>query len=169
MSVAFDAAVRVNVYHDAMEPAVLMIKHAHREGLAERLGQRFVELHSDRLREMRADYIVPVPLHWWKRLRRGYNQSASIAYGLSERLGIPSRPRWLRRIRATPQQNSLQRTARHDNVRGAFRATVRLDKLRLLLVDDVMTTGATASEAARALKKSGAEWVGVAVLARTEG
>jgi ComF family protein len=164
---AFDAAVRLGVYDGALEQAVLRIKSAFHEGLAERLGHRLAETQHPRFSAMSLHAIVPVPLHWRKRLRRGYNQSAALAFGLGQRLGVPVRSRWLSRTKPTPEQRSMaSAAARRANVQGAFRARDRLDNLCILLVDDVMTTGATASEAARALKKAGAARVGVAVLAR---
>jgi ComF family protein len=164
---AFDAAVRLGAYAGAVEEAVLRMKNAFHEGLAERLGRRLAELHRPRLLQMSLAAVVPVPLHWRKRLWRGYNQSASLALGLGRQLGVPVRPLWLARVKPTPEQRGMpSAAARRENVRGAFRARRRLDGLRLLLVDDVMTTGATADEAARALKKAGAVWVGVAALAR---
>ena len=83
---------------------------------------------------------------------RGYNQSEALAHGLAARLRLPVRPGWLRRVRATPIQPTQTLAGRRENVRGAFAAPKRLVVGKtLLLVDDVMTTGATVSEAARAL------------------
>jgi uncharacterized protein (TIGR03000 family) len=117
---------------------------------------------------LKAEVVVPVPLHWWRRWRRGYNQSAALAYGLAAGLKLSCQPGWLRRIRNTPPQTSQTLAGRRENVRGAFRARtgVPLRGRSVLLVDDVMTTGATASEAARALRAGGAARVVVAVLAR---
>lgn len=167
---AFDAALRLGVYDGRLGEAILRIKHAVNEGLADRLGRRWAELHQDRLAALRADVVVPVPLHWRKRLWRGYNQSAALARAVANHLSLPFRPHNLRRVKATSEQKAISTLAeRRANVKDAFRARTRHDGLRVLLIDDVMTTGATASEAARALKKSGAAWVAVAVLARTVG
>jgi ComF family protein len=122
------------------------------------------------LQDLHADAVVPVPLHWRRRWRRGYNQSLALAHGLAGRLHLPCRPSWLRRIRHTPEQTRQTPSARHSNVRRAFQATVNLQAAEtVLLVDDVMTTGATASEAAAALRQAGASRVVVAVLARAHG
>jgi ComF family protein len=164
----FQATVRLGPYDGALRDAILRIKSNAHEGLAELLGERLAQNHIDRLRALSPDMVVPVPLHWWRRLRRGYNQSAAVARGLASRLGLPCRSWSLWQVRHTKPQKTLSATQRRDNVRGAFRAWGRLDGAHVLLVDDVMTTGATASEAARALRRAGAR-VSVAVLARAEG
>jgi ComF family protein len=117
---------------------------------------------------LQVEVVVPVPLYWLRRLTRGYNQSAAVAGGVARVLGLPCRPRWLRRVRNTPKQVGQSLAARQENVRGAFRARRRapLAGRSVLLVDDVMTTGATLGEAARALRAAGAARVAVAALAR---
>src|SRR5439155_26567449 len=101
-----------------------------------------------------------------RRWQRGYNQAAVLARALASGLQIPCDERRLRRVRATPLQTAVAPSARRDNVRGAFRAAAdpRLRGQTVLLVDDVLTTGSTASEAARALKQAGVARVVVAVL-----
>jgi ComF family protein len=167
-SVPFLATVRLGPYVGPLRDAVLRIKSNSHEGLAELLGERLAEAHADRLRAMALDAVVPVPLHWWRRLKRGYNQSAAVAHGIGSRLGVARRYWWLWQGRSTKPQKALSAAQRRENVKGAYVATRRLDGLHVLLVDDVMTTGATAAEAARALRRAGAR-VSVAVLARAEG
>jgi ComF family protein len=150
---------------------ILRMKHVSGEGLAEVLGELWACHMEKRLRELKADVIVPVPLHWWRRCMRGYNQSAVLAQALAHRLRIPCRTRWLRRIRNTPRQVVQSVSARRANVRNAFFAPARAE-LRgktVLLVDDVLTTGSTANDAARALRAAGATRVVVAVLAGGHG
>ena len=115
-----------------------------------------------------AEAVVPVPLHARRERERGYDQGVLLAGTLGRLTGKPVYAGALRRIRYTEQQTRLTAAKRRDNVRGAFRAgrdDVR--GLRLLLVDDVMTTGATASECSRILKKAGAEKVYVLTIGRT--
>lgn len=114
------------------------------------------------------DIVVPVPLHWTRRLARRFNQSEVLARPVARGLGRPLVARTLRRIRKTDPQSVLEPPQRRENVRGAFRV-VRPNEVRgrnVLLVDDVMSTCATASECARALKQAGAKRICVAVFAR---
>jgi ComF family protein len=138
------------------------------EGLAEMMGRVFAEARRPTLAEVSPAVIVPVPLHWRRRWKRGYNQSAALGRGLAVGLGVAFDPRLLRRVRYTPQQIQPTRAARRENVREAFRtrAGTSLGGRTVLLVDDVMTTGSTAAEAAKALRAADAGRVVVAVLAR---
>lgn len=115
----------------------------------------------------RWDLVAPVPLHWRRRLERGFNQAERIARPLAARLGLPAGTP-LRRLRATRPQVSLPRAERLRGPRSAFalRRGAAVTGLRILLVDDVLTTGATAHACARALKAAGAVAVDVAVIAK---
>src|SRR5581483_1459866 len=105
--------------------------------------------------------------HWTRTWRRGFNQSRILAYTLADFLGVPCRPGCVRRIRRTPQQTHQTPAERWSNVRGAFRCRTGLDlrSKTIVLVDDVLTTGATASEAARALRTARPGRIIVAVVA----
>jgi ComF family protein len=161
----FERVLRLGPYEGVRRDVVLRMKHAHHDGLAEAAGALWAAHALERLRDVRASAVVPVPLHWRRRWQRGYNQCDVLAAALAAALGLPCRRRWLRRVRATPRQTDLSATGRRDNVRGAFRATAVPRGQTVLLVDDVLTTGSTASEAARALRDAGAARVVVAVLA----
>ena len=119
------------------------------------------------------DMIAAVPLHWRRRWQRRFNQSELLARNLARRSGIPYRS-LLRRVRATPSQAGLSNQKRRRNVTAAFacrRMALRGEGLqgkRILLIDDVLTTGATASACAAALKKAGAQRVGILTLARVD-
>lgn len=163
----FTCVVRLGPYDGLLREVILRLKHASGEGLAEVLGELWVSHLEQRLRHLKADVTVPVPLHWQRRWSRGYNQSEVLARAIAHRLRIPCKPGWLRRIKNTPMQTQQTATARRENVRQAFSAPAWAD-LRgktILLVDDVLTTGSTASDAARALRAAGAGSVVVAVLA----
>jgi ComF family protein len=116
------------------------------------------------------DLVVPVPMHWSRRIVRGINSAELLAESVSAQLGLPLLSRLLVRSRNTLPQFELPPRERFRNVRGAFRARVGYDltDARVLLIDDILTTGATASDAARALRECGAAAVTVAVAARAE-
>jgi len=166
-SFGFDQSLRLGPYEGSLRDVVLRLKHAQGEGLAEMIGKLWAAHQGDKLRALKADVIIPVPLHWRKHLWRGYNQSQAMARALAASLGVPCRPRWLRRVRYTPPQMQQTPAARRDNVRGAFcaRAGLTLAGKTVLLIDDVMTSGSTASEAARALKPAKPARIIAAVLA----
>jgi ComF family protein len=110
-------------------------------------------------------------MHWWRRLGRGFNSPDVLAQVLARALRVPWSPELLTRRRNTLPQMRLAPKMRFQNLRGALRlrADGAIAGRRVLLVDDILTTGATCSEAARVLKQAHAAWVGVAVLARAEG
>ena len=114
------------------------------------------------------DTIVPVPLHRRRLFSRRYNQAAVLALALGRIAGLPVAVDGLMRTRATPTQGGLDRLGRARNVRGAFvaRPQEALKGRRVLLIDDVLTTGATAGACVRALKTAGATSVDVLTLAR---
>jgi len=145
------------------------MKHSSGEALAEMIGELWAESAESRLRALGADSVVPIPLHWRRRWWRGYNQSEALARPIAARLALPLYTSWLRRVRNTPEQKGRSAADKMENVRDAFRACGSGPAGRtILLVDDVLTTGATASEAARALRRGGAKRVVVAVLTRWE-
>ena len=113
-----------------------------------------------------ADVIVPVPLHWTRRLSRGFNQSLLIAEGIGNGAQIPVKP-WLIRVRRTAHQVKLGREQRLANLKGAFRGLPDVAGLQVLLVDDVVTTSATVKECSLALLAAGAKRVTVAAVAVT--
>lgn len=164
----FERVVRLGSYEGLLREAILRMKHAAGETLAESLGELWAETAEAPLRSCGAEVVMPVPLHWWRRWSRGYNQSEALAEAVAARLKLPCRPGWLRRIRNTPLQTQQTATGRRTNVHGAFRAGFRckVQGRTVLLVDDVLTTGSTCSEAARALREAGAARVFVAVLGR---
>lgn len=112
------------------------------------------------------DLIVPIPLHRWRLLRRKYNQAALLALALARETNTPPALLALTRLRATTPQAQLHRKDRLKNLRGAFKADASVQGKKILLVDDVMTTGTTLEEATTALLKAGASEVRVLTLAR---
>lgn len=117
--------------------------------------------------DLQVDLVVPVPLASSRERQRGYNQSRLLAAEVARNIGTPLDFNLLTRLRDTPPQTSLPRARRLANVRGSFRALRKLSGTRILLVDDVTTTGATIEAATSALRRRGAVWVGALTLART--
>jgi len=129
------------------------------------------DLVAEQLPDRPLDVVVPVPMHWTRRMRRGANNPEVLADVLARRLRIPMARKLLVRIRKTLPQFTLPPGERFRNIHGAFRATAgyHLEAARVLLVDDILTTGATCNEATRVLKGAGAVEVVVVVAARAEG
>jgi len=169
-SFAFDGALRLGTYEGPLREVILRLKHAHNEGLAEIVAAAWAERSLDKLHPLSIASVVPVPLHWWRRWQRGYNQSEALARTLAQSLGVPCQTHAVRRVRRTVSQANLSLPAGRENVRGASgaRRGGTLGRKTVLLVDDVMTTGRTVHEVARELRNGGAGRVIVAMLARAE-
>ncbi|GAA0567086.1 ComF family protein [Caenispirillum bisanense] len=155
-------------YDDGSRDLVLRFKHADRTDCAAPFARWMLRAGRELVRD--ADLIVPVPLHRLRLLRRRYNQAALLARALDRHGDRPGRyaPDLLLRARRTPPQEGLGRSARRLNMRAAFAVAdpARLEGRRVLVVDDVLTTGATVGECARVLLRAGAAAVDVLTLAR---
>ncbi len=143
-------------YEGALREAVHALKYRGKLGLVEPLGWGLAEVVAQEPRLCGVDAVVPVPLHPRREAQRGFNQAEELARVVSARLGRPVR-RALVRVRDTPSQTELDEEQRRRNVREAFAVRGRVGGLRLLLVDDVVTTGSTLGECAAVLRRAGAE------------
>jgi ComF family protein len=165
---AFDRARAVLCYDEMSRGLVLGLKHGDRTHEAPAFGMLMARAGAELLRD--ADAIVPVPLHWRRLFARRYNQSALLAQAVNKTSGVPVMVDALVRRRATPSLGHMSPSARRRALRGAFavkpvrRAAVRGQ--RIVLIDDVLTTGATGEACARVLKRAGAETVDLLVFAR---
>jgi ComF family protein len=162
----FEAAYCFGFYEGALRELIHLLKYDGMKPLARPLSEfLWMALPVDE----RFDAVVAMPLHWRRRFERGFNQSAVLAREVARRRKIPLMNA-VRRVKATRSQTGLTNAGRRENVRGAFRVPGgrRLDGKKILLVDDVMTTGATASACASALKRAGAASVTVLTLARVD-
>lgn len=167
---AFSHVVRLGAYEGVMRQAVLRIKYQPDVTLATVLARRWYAARQEHWQQCPAAAVVPVPLHWLRRWQRGCNQAEVLATALAAAWGKPCGRGWLWRRRWTSAQAARPPAERWENMRDAFAARLPpvWKQKALLLVDDVLTTGATAHAAAAALKKAGAGDVWVAVLARSD-
>lgn len=163
---AFVRAIAPLVYADPVDRLLPRFKfHADLGSgrlLAQLLGDALASWEG--LREI--DRIVPLPLHRERLARRGYNQALELARPLARRFDLAIAPHVLQRVRATTAQTDLDARARRRNVRGAFAAAGDLAGARVLLLDDVITTGATLREAAATLRRAGVKHINVCAVAR---
>jgi ComF family protein len=166
---AFDAAYCFGSYEGVLRELIHLYKYGRVRTLSGPLADFAIAAFP---RDERFDAIVPVPLHWRRRWERGFNQSELLARVVARRTGIPVVPALLR-VRSTTAQAGLSNTGRRQNVTNAFRCRRRmagrgLRGQRILLIDDVMTTGSTASACAAALKRGGAARVALLTIARVD-
>ncbi len=166
----FDYAASFGIYEGSLRSLIHLFKYTGMKPLA-----RLLAGYLDRAMSMEEhfDAVVPVPLHWRKQWHRGFNQAELLARQVARHRGVPMLNA-LRRRRATASQAGLASAGRRRNVEGAFAVkrgadwTARLAGGKILLIDDVMTTGATAGACAAALKRAGAKSVSLLTLARVD-
>ena len=149
------------VYKGTLVPAIMLLKFERLEPLGRWFADRLAEVARREALASGVDVVVPVPLHRQRQRERGYNQADLIAKPLARKLGLPYRAVLLVRTKPRPDKHILSLEERWDSVRGAFatRPGSKVDNLRVLLIDDVMTTGATLDAAAKALRGAGAKSV----------
>jgi ComF family protein len=164
----FDIARSYGAYGSAMAGAIVMLKYQKVTPLANWFAERLVPLVRENAAQFAADVVVPVPLHPARRRERGYNQAELIARALARHLQRPCRSHLLVRTQPRPEKRRLTVRERWHSVRNAFdmREGAQVDKLRVLLVDDVLTTGATLDACSRALREAGAAYVAAITVAR---
>jgi len=161
---AFDWARAGGLYAGPLRDAVQRFKFGRRPALARPLAALVLEQCAAAVPAHAV--LVPIPLARERERERGFNQAALVAERVARGLGAPLRERWLARTRATAPQTELDAVERRANVRGAFVASTAAAGADVVLVDDVLTTGATAGECARALRAAGAASVGLLTVAR---
>jgi ComF family protein len=164
----FGRARAVAEYDGTASLLVHRLKYNDRLELARAMGGMMTRAGAELLDE--ADVIVPVPLHRWRLWRRRFNQAMALARTVSEESGVICDPFLLARVKRTRRQVGLTKAQRQENLQGAFRvppeAKARLKRKRVLLIDDVLTTGSTANAASRALLRAGAASVDILAFAR---
>jgi ComF family protein len=165
----FCQVVRLGPYAPPLREIVRELKYWRQSFVAAQIGRLLAQAVSTQLGDVQWDVVIPVPMHWRRRLSRPADHAAVLAGQLAGQLHLPLGDDLIR-LRHTPPQVNLSRTRRIENVRGAFgpRQAGDIRGANVLLVDDVTTTGATADEAARTLLAAGASKVALTVLAKTE-
>lgn len=155
-------------YQEQTKLAIHSLKYRNQITLARPLGRLLAKAFSESNGNIKftPDLVVPVPLHASRMRTRGFNQALEIARPLARQLQAPLDAMLLQRIRKTPQQQGLSAIERRKNLREAFALSSRATALKILLVDDVMTTGETVRECSRILQQGGASEVQVAVIGR---
>lgn len=165
---SFNCCIALAIYQAPVDRLIQRFKYQRRMAIAKVLAR----LLAHRLRRhyqhnQRPEIVLPVPLHWRRQWRRGFNQAHFLAAQLSRELDIPMQPDCLQRSQATPPQQGMQRRQRLRNLSHAFNVMTTPRGRHIALVDDVVTTGATANLLSRLLLEHGAERVDVWCLART--
>jgi len=168
MSLAMSGSAAFGLHAGRLRESILAFKFSGRRYYARTFGRLIVRAVTSAWPQTHFDGVVAVPLHSSRLRQRGFDQGRCLAAHVARALGVSDRSGVLRRVRATESQVGLTKSARTENVKGAFAAADCPGLMTVLVVDDIMTTGATASEAARALRKAGAKDVYAAVIARAD-
>ena len=165
----FASVTRLGPYAPPLRRVIQGLKYRRVETMCRGLGRMLALALTARHGEAAFDLVLPVPMHWCRRLARGCDHARALARAVGSRLDVPVGTELIR-IRHTPAQVHLPRTRRIANVHGAFAVSRPrdIDGARILLVDDVTTTGATAGEAARTILRAGGSSVHLAVVAKAE-
>jgi ComF family protein len=163
----FDRVIRLGVYEDSLRTACIRGKSPGAEALAAALASLLWKKQAGELNDFAPDVVVSVPQFWLHWFTRPHHQASTMAEVLAERLGIPCNERAVRKVRRTVDQSSLLKSKRLKNLDHAFRARrgAALKNKRVLIVDDILTTGTTCNEVARVVRKAGAKAAAVAVIA----
>ena len=164
----FSKASAFGPFEGELRRAVHALKFDGDSSLGLALG-RLTARAAERFPRGRIDAVVPVPLSFERLVERSYNQSAILARVVAKTLRVPLELEWLARTRGAAEQSGSTRAKRRDNVRGAFEASPQVAGRRILVVDDVLTSGATLRECVAALDAKDAKPAWVVVLARAEG
>jgi ComF family protein len=164
----FDSARALGPFREPLKEIIHQFKYRSHPSLARPLAARLATLYAAHREQLKADLIIPVPLHGAREKERGFNQAAELAKRLARLTGIRVEPGWLLRKRPTKVQAGLSRRERRLNMSGAFAVPEKAEcgGKSVLLLDDVFTTGATLNECARILKQEGAHRVSALTVAR---
>lgn len=165
---AYDLARAYGLYGGALREAISSLKFKGQRSMAPAMARLVVDVYEQRLADVQIDAVVPVPLHKSRIRERGFNQATDLARPVAKRAGLPLFFDTLVRTRPTEPQYGLTINQRKENMRGAFsvKRPERIKGFSILVVDDILTTGTTANECAKVLKRAGAKKVVVLTLTR---
>lgn len=156
----FSQSKGVYVYEGPIKGSMYRFKYNNRRGYKYTFARDIVRIHGDWLRNIRVDGIIPIPMYYKKLRKRGYNQAALIAGALSKEIGVPCYEKIVSRNRDTTPMKGLSDTQRQKNLKNAFNFSQKgLQLKRVLLIDDIYTTGATMDSVARVLREAGVKEV----------
>jgi ComF family protein len=164
----FDQARSPWLYDGMVRDLVCRLKYTGAVWLLQDFGHWLSACYETFFARVEPDWVTWVPLHWTRRVRRGFNQSSLLVDAMKSRQPGLKSVRLLKKTKNTPSQTRLTASQRLTNVKGSFQVLQpdRVSQSRILLIDDVMTTGSTVNEAARVLKEAGAEEIFILTLAR---
>lgn len=169
----FETVVRLGIYRSVLRQMCLAAKRPNSEEVAAALADLLWQREEPALRDVRAELVIPIPHHWSEKTRRSCDAPETLGAVLARRLRVNLATHILSKTRRTDKQSELPPSRRRTNLKGAFHVPRRfhsdLEGRRILLVDDVLTTGATADEASRALLAATASSIVVTVIARALG
>lgn len=163
----FDRVIRLGVYEDSLRTACIRGKSTGGAALAAALASLLWKDQLHQFTEFAPDVVIAVPQFWLHWFTRPHHQASTMAEVLAERLQIPCRDRIIRKVRNTIDQSSLPKSKRLTNLDRAFQTgrNVSFQNRRVLIVDDILTTGTTANEVAKVVRKAGSGPVAIAVIA----
>ncbi len=161
----FDQGIGIFPYSTLLQESLFRLKYGKRQEYGAFYGELAAFYAREQAKKWKIDYIIPVPLHRKRLEKRGYNQAEIIAEAFGKKLNLPVKKNRLKRKVNTKPQKELDPAERRKNMRGAFTFEGKLEGEKILLIDDIYTTGSTLDEAARALKKAGAGKVYFLVIA----
>lgn len=156
---SFSQGRGIFIYDKQMRSSVLMFKYGGRREYGRFFSAAMCYYGREFVSFCRPDLVVPIPLHRSKKKRRGFNQAAVLSEGFQKYLGLPVSEEALVKVHKTGSQKKLDKKSRRDNLKDAFRADPMVKGKRIILIDDVFTTGSTVEAASESLKKAGAEEV----------
>lgn len=157
------------VHRSPVSDAVYQLKYQNKRIYGKTFAEEMAKEYGDFLKKQKVDLLIPIPLHRFRRWKRGYNQAEILAEELGKRTGIPVAKRLLIRSKRTTPQKELDNRLRRKNIDHAFQVKNQIMTKKVVLIDDIYTTGSTIDEAARTLKRAGVQEVGFLTISIGQG